>query len=792
MKKARGAWRKGRSGRLVALLLTFFGLGLLLFSPRESFEPTAVDRVHEDVLSPVDPSSRDQGENSDGQDVSRERLVRIHELDEEEFGALELAPDESSLRTEVQQTRPDRVLDPGSLRLLLLSPPRQGRPLRFRLRALGAVQGDRLLQIVDGKEAQALDTEDFEDGMEASFSLMAPKEDELQLVFRYSGQRHGREGLVEARFRVALQPPPSYWRGPGVELERVWTKALDLQGFQEEKDPEKADLLLCDPAFPAPLGLAEALNRGKGLLLVAGPRSGLHEDYQKLVPLIALPEAPDLGKVQPNDNLGEGSTEEKVAGKEKGKIDKGKTEKGPSKVAAKEKVAEEGAAKDHALPKASGVIKPKKKEPRKEQLAIVFLLDESGSMDWPSSKMSMAKMGARDIFDLLGRNDSFALITFANRARVRLPMGIADREEALEDALDAINARGTRTMALPGLRKAWKELKKSSAEVRHIVLLTDGEFHDQNTKTRDFEKLVKQMRREGIGLTGMGIPGDDGNSSNFTFLQRLTKIQKGNFRMAGKASEIPDMMVREVKGLVAKVRPEPVPILAKTGDDKKKVEDSPPPEPKKPDPPTAKKPEKEGAKKARDPLAKAELHRHPVFLVEARPLLVGLEDRDWPKISHFHPFEAKGSARVHLAVGDQGLPLLVSAPFGLGRIAVFTASAGGASALIGSPWFPQLAAQTATWLLPSEDQPDPEKGRLLQASSLDILEGDGPAPGLAALVAARLGGTLVTQPSPPIGEHYSEKPTEPLPWLMGLLLLMILGLLADARGRRLFRRTQQS
>ncbi len=275
-------------------------------------------------------------------------------------------------------------------------------------------------------------------------------------------------------------------------------------------------------------------------------------------------------------------------------------------------------------------------------------------------------------------------------------------------------------------------------------------------------------------------------------MKRLTKIQKGTFRLAGKPAEIPDMMVREVKGLVAKVRPEPVPVLAKKGEDNRKAEAPKEPEPKKPDPATEKKPDEEGSKKARDPLAKAELHRHEVFLVEARPLLVGLEEEDWPKIAHFHPFEALGRARVHLAVGDQGRVLLASAPFGLGRIAIFTASPGGASALIASPWFPQLAAQTATWLLPTENQPDPAKGRLLQASALEILEGDGPTPGLAALVAARLGGTLVDQPSAPIQEDYSKKPTEPLRWLMGLLLLMILGLLADARGRRLFRRTQES
>ena len=80
----------------------------------------------------------------------------------------------------------------------------------------------------------------------------------------------------------------------------------------------------------------------------------------------------------------------------------------------------------------------------------------------------------------------------------------------------------------------------------------------------------------------------------------------------------------------------------------------------------------------------------------------------------------------------------------------------------------------------------------MAAADLEILEGDGPTPGLAAMVAARLGGELVDQPSPPIEKHYSEKPTEPLPYLMGLLLLMVLGLIADARGRKIFRRAQES
>ncbi|XIE78552.1 VWA domain-containing protein [Streptomyces sp. SBR177] len=111
--------------------------------------------------------------------------------------------------------------------------------------------------------------------------------------------------------------------------------------------------------------------------------------------------------------------------------------------------------------------------------AVVLMLDCSGSMDYPPTKMRGAREATAAAVDTLRDGTSFAVVAGTHLAREVYPGGgrlaVADARTRAEatDALRALNASGGTAIGT-WLRLADRLLSSTDAAIRHGILLTDG------------------------------------------------------------------------------------------------------------------------------------------------------------------------------------------------------------------------------------------------------------------------------------------------------------------------------
>ncbi|HYY87166.1 MAG TPA: VWA domain-containing protein, partial [Chloroflexota bacterium] len=208
-------------------------------------------------------------------------------------------------------------------------------------------------------------------------------------------------------------------------------------------------------------------------------------------------------------------------------------------------------------------------EPQQGTLALVLVIDRSGSMDilaggsGSSSKMAMARQAAIEATELLQPNDTLGIIAFDSAFQWIVPptklRGQDDVKQA-EARISQIRAGGG-TSILPPLEAAYQEVAKADAPLKHIVLLTDGESTD-----RGYEALIARMQPAQVTLSTLAI----GSDADTKLLASLARLGGGRYYFTERGNQIPRIASKEatiltrnalVEGRVAAVASEPSPIL---------------------------------------------------------------------------------------------------------------------------------------------------------------------------------------------------------------------------------------
>ncbi len=182
----------------------------------------------------------------------------------------------------------------------------------------------------------------------------------------------------------------------------------------------------------------------------------------------------------------------------------------------------------------NGVVNP--------PVSLVFALDKSGSMAESGSggtggvtKMDLAKEAAFRAVKLLQPQDEVGIVAFDGSATVVAP------RKALRDQPD-IAARigglqpGGGTEIRAGLLEALNQQLASTAKVRHIILVTDGQSGN------NFADLVQQMNDTGITLSVIGVGQGVAN-----YLPQLAADGKGRYYYAADATQLPDIFLKETR-----------------------------------------------------------------------------------------------------------------------------------------------------------------------------------------------------------------------------------------------------
>jgi Mg-chelatase subunit ChlD len=281
-----------------------------------------------------------------------------------------------------------------------------------------------------------------------------------------------------------------------------------------------------------------------------------------------------------------------------------------------------------------------KDEKRRPSLAIVFIIDHSGSMSDTSGgamKLELAKEAAARSIELLFPTDRVGVVMFDDVASWVVPMTDLADPDAVTGAIGSIQPGGG-TDIMSGLQAMAGVLPDDPARVKHVILLTDG-----GADPTGIPELVEKLFTEnGITLSTVGVGSDAA-----PFLEDLAAIGGGRYHFTADAGGIPSIFTEETS------------------------------------------------------LATRSYIMEESFFptgVNSSPILAGIEST--PRLHGYVASSAKSLATVILE-SEKGDPILAAWQYGLGRSVAFTSDATGrwARDWVGWEAFPTFWAQALRYTI---------------------------------------------------------------------------------------------
>ena len=176
--------------------------------------------------------------------------------------------------------------------------------------------------------------------------------------------------------------------------------------------------------------------------------------------------------------------------------------------------------------------------------ALAIVIDRSGSMD--GEKLAMSKAAAIAAIRTLGRRDWISVTAFDSAAQHVVPLRRVDDYRTAARRVESIGSGGGTDM-YPGMLMGFEDLRKSQAQAKHMIVLTDGQ-----TPEAEFDRLVRQMRSAGITVSAVAV----GSDANVPLLQQIATRGRGKFYSVLNPRNLPRIFLREVRarGAVARLR----------------------------------------------------------------------------------------------------------------------------------------------------------------------------------------------------------------------------------------------
>jgi len=181
---------------------------------------------------------------------------------------------------------------------------------------------------------------------------------------------------------------------------------------------------------------------------------------------------------------------------------------------------------------------------------LVFLLDVSGSMNEPR-KLPLLKAAMGMLVEQLRPQDRVAIVVYAGASGLVLPSTNGDRQEALREALHALEAGGS-TAGGAGIQLAYEVARESFIPegINRVVLATDGDFNVGITNQGDLVRLIEEKRKTGVFLSVLGF--GEGNLKDST-MEKLADSGNGNYAYIDSLSEARKVLVHEAGGTLVTI-----------------------------------------------------------------------------------------------------------------------------------------------------------------------------------------------------------------------------------------------
>lgn len=166
-------------------------------------------------------------------------------------------------------------------------------------------------------------------------------------------------------------------------------------------------------------------------------------------------------------------------------------------------------------------------------VALLLVIDRSGSME--GEKLRMAIEAARAAVELLGPQDRVGVIAFDVSPQTVVRLQSASNRVRINNDIGRVRPGGG-TDILPALEEAWVELAGTSARIKHVILLTDGEAPYDG-----IAEVVGEMRRDRITVSTVAL----GRDADRDLLEMIADLSGGRDYYTPSASEIPQIFIQE-------------------------------------------------------------------------------------------------------------------------------------------------------------------------------------------------------------------------------------------------------
>jgi len=172
--------------------------------------------------------------------------------------------------------------------------------------------------------------------------------------------------------------------------------------------------------------------------------------------------------------------------------------------------------------------------------AMIMVIDHSGSMGshagGGATSLDLAITAAMTAVDQMRSTDYVGVLTFDDQySWVVEPVKASDKK-AIKAQIETI-AEGGGTTIKPALWAALEGVKQCDADIRHVVLLTDGQGEDRN-----YRDLTASYTDGDVTLSTVAV----GEGSDQRLLEQLAEECKGRYYYSDIAADIPKIFAQEV------------------------------------------------------------------------------------------------------------------------------------------------------------------------------------------------------------------------------------------------------